>query len=170
MDAIFVAVSTGGTLAGIANYFRAIKPTTRIIAVDAAGSVALGDRPGPRLLTGIGAGRKSDFIGRGDYDEHFLVEDREAFSVCRSVNSSIGVSLGGSAGAVLAACLRYLSTHPEVATPVCLCADAGESYAQTIYDDAWLAAHGVQLQPQPLADLLEQSVQFELWRAPSRAA
>jgi cysteine synthase len=42
VDAVFVAVSTGGTLAGIGRYFREASPDTRIIAVDARGSVALG--------------------------------------------------------------------------------------------------------------------------------
>ena len=54
MDAVFVAVSTGGTLAGIGRYFREASPDTRIIAVDARGSVALGGSPGVRKLTGIG--------------------------------------------------------------------------------------------------------------------
>ena len=50
VDAVFVAVSTGGTLAGIGRYFREASPDTRIIAVDARGSVALGGPPGVRKL------------------------------------------------------------------------------------------------------------------------
>jgi cysteine synthase len=42
VDAVFVAVSTGGTLAGIGRFLREASPDTRIIAVDARGSVALG--------------------------------------------------------------------------------------------------------------------------------
>src|SRR5204863_3761643 len=50
LDAVLVPVSTGGTLAGIARFCRQESPTTRVIAVDARGSVALGGSPGPRLL------------------------------------------------------------------------------------------------------------------------
>ena len=41
VDALFMAVSTGGTLAGIGRFFRETSPTTSIIGVDAYGSVVL---------------------------------------------------------------------------------------------------------------------------------
>ena len=49
LDAVVVPVSTGGTLAGIARFLRRESVATRIVAVDAFGSVALGGHPGPRL-------------------------------------------------------------------------------------------------------------------------
>src|SRR5207302_1979767 len=75
VDAIFVAVSTGGTLAGIGRYFRESSPSTRLIGVDARGSVVFGGPPGPRRLTGIGASRRSAFLVPGLYDGHLLVGD-----------------------------------------------------------------------------------------------
>jgi 2,3-diaminopropionate biosynthesis protein SbnA len=138
LDAIFVPISTGGTLAGIARFLRRESPGTRIVAVDAAGSVALGGRPGPRLLTGIGASRCSSFVKRDLYDERLLVGDAEAFAFCRALAAASGVRVGGSSGAVLAACARSLALQPELEHVVCLCADRGESYASTIFNDRWL--------------------------------
>ncbi|HEU4392012.1 MAG TPA: pyridoxal-phosphate dependent enzyme [Solirubrobacterales bacterium] len=137
LDAVFVAVSTGGTLAGIARYMRRAKPEVRIVGVDARGSVVFGSEPGPRRLTGIGSTRQSRFIESWMYDDHVLVADTEAFAACRALDS-IGVDVGGSSGAVFAACARYLERHPEIRFPVCICADGHEPYAQTIYDDEWL--------------------------------
>jgi N-(2-amino-2-carboxyethyl)-L-glutamate synthase len=137
-EVVFAPVSTGGTLAGIAGYFRSKRPATRLVAVDAVGSIVFNDHAGPRRLTGIGASRKSDFLRPWQYDEVILVHDAEAFAVCRDLHAATGVALGGSSGAVLAACCRYLSAHPEVRRPVCIVADGGGRYCETIYNDDWL--------------------------------
>ena len=143
VDAVFVPVSTGGTLAGIARCFRRESPETRIVAVDVHGSVALGGAPGPRLLTGIGASRASSFLAADLYDERVLVSDAEAFAFCRSLAASTGIRVGGSSGAALAACARVLAADGDLDRVVCLCADRGEHYASTIYDDGWLARNGI---------------------------
>jgi 2,3-diaminopropionate biosynthesis protein SbnA len=150
VDAVFVAVSTGGTLAGTGRYFREVSPNTRIIAVDARGSVALGGSPGVRKLTGMGSSRRSEFVAPGLYDELAYVEACEAFAFCRAVDAATGIKLGGSSGACLAACARYLQSHPKVERAVCICADRGENYASSIYSDAWLAQNGLEIGPQHL--------------------
>lgn len=144
VPAIFVAVSTGGTLSGIARFFRQASPATRMIAVDAHGSVVFGNPPGKRKLTGIGSGRPSDFISSSDYDQVFVVDDKEAFSFCREVYQRTGRMLGGSSGATLAACMKFFQMHPEVPSAVCVCADRGENYASTIYNEAWMGEWGLQ--------------------------
>jgi len=142
VDVIFVPVSTGGTLAGIARYLREVSPPTKIIAVDAVGSVVFGGPPRSRKLTGIGSSRRSDFIQPHHCDEHILVSDLNAFAMCRRVAESSGISIGGSSGAIVYACSQYLAQHPEVEGAVCLCADRGENYASSIFDDDWLCRNG----------------------------
>jgi 2,3-diaminopropionate biosynthesis protein SbnA len=151
VDAVFVAVSTGGTLAGIGRFFRETSPDTRIIAVDARGSVALGGSPGVRKLTGIGSGRRSEFVTPGLYDEIIYVGDCEAFAYCRAVDAATGMKIGGSSGAGLAACARYLQTHDKVERAVCICADRGEHYASTIFSNSWLARNGLEVGRRHLA-------------------
>ena len=156
LDAVFVAVSTGGTLAGLARFLRRESPCTRIIAVDANGSVALGGSPGPRLLTGIGASQPSSFVTADLYDELILVRDAEAFAFCRALASATGLSVGGSSGATLAACARVLARDHEEKNVVCLSADRGQSYASTIYSNRWLARNGIDLSTPglgPVADI-----------------
>jgi N-(2-amino-2-carboxyethyl)-L-glutamate synthase len=142
LDAVLVPVSTGGTLAGIGRFLRRESPATRIVAVDARGSVALGGLAGPRLLTGIGAGRRSSFLSPDLYDQRILVGDAEAFACCRALALSTGIRVGGSSGAALAACARLLAAEPELERIACLCPDSGLTYASTIYDDAWLERNG----------------------------
>jgi 2,3-diaminopropionate biosynthesis protein SbnA len=143
LDAVFVPVSTGGTLAGLARFFRRESPATRIVAIDASGSVALGGRPGPRLLTGIGAGRRSSFVTSDLYDHRLLVRDGDAFAFCRALAATTGIGVGGSSGATLAACAHMLAAEPDFARVACLCADRGDAYASTIYDDGWLTRNGI---------------------------
>ena len=139
MDAVFVAVSTGGTLAGLGRYLRGRQPKARVIAVDVPGSRVFADPAGTRLLTGIGASRPSAFLRPGDWDDVVIVDDADTVSHCHTLAETTGIRLGGSSGAVLAACARYLAEHPEITSPVCVCPDSGGNYTQTLYAPKWLA-------------------------------
>lgn len=137
-DAVFLPVSTGGTLAGVSRYLREAAPHVHVVAVDVVGSVALGFPPGPRQLTGIGSARRSEFVCPGDYDTAALITTAEAVAHCRALLAATGISVGGSSGAVLAACASVLSLHPECELAVCFCPDGGEKYFDTVYRDGWL--------------------------------
>ena len=54
---------------------QAVSPRTRVVGVDARGSVVFGGPPAPRLLTGIGSSRRSSFLTPDLVDEHRLVGD-----------------------------------------------------------------------------------------------
>lgn len=138
IDAVFVPVSTGGTLAGVGRFLREVSPSTRIIGVDAYGSVIFGTPPAPRKLTGIGSSRPSSFLSPDLYDTYILVRDEEAFAFCRALSDATNLRVGGSSGAALAACIRYLAVYPDLKDIVCICADKGENYASSIFNDAWL--------------------------------
>ena len=58
VDFLFVAASTFGTLRGCVGYLRAQDMKTRVVAVDAAGSILFQPKPGPRLIPGHGAAIK----------------------------------------------------------------------------------------------------------------
>ncbi len=131
-DAVAVSVSTGGTLAGIARYFRDNHPRTRVVAVDAVGSAALGGAPAerPLKLAGFGSARPSTFVQSGHWDHVVRVRDADAIAACAVLRERTGVSLGGSAGAtVLAATVRAL-VDPDLRELACVCPDSGEKYAR----------------------------------------
>jgi N-(2-amino-2-carboxyethyl)-L-glutamate synthase len=157
VDALFIAVSTGGTLAGISRFFREVSPSTSIIGVDAHGSVIFGTPPAPRKLTGIGSSRPSSFLTRDLYDTHMLVRDEEAFTFCRALWDTTGIKVGGSSGAVLAACARYLHDHSELTNVVCVVADSGDNYMNSIFNDEWVRTQGLDLSVEhlgPVQDIL----------------
>ena len=122
-----------------------MSPSTSIVGVDAYGSIIFGTPAAPRKLTGIGSSRTSSFITGDVYDTFMLVRDEEAFTFCRALWSRTGIKVGGSSGAVLSACARYLYDHPERTHVVCVVADGGDRYAHSIYNDAWIRKHGLDL-------------------------
>src|SRR5205823_1253008 len=91
----------------------AVSPRTRVVGVDARGSVVFGGPAAPRLLTGIGSSRRSSFLTAELVDEHRLVGDEAAFVFCRALYAATGIKVGGSSGAVMAGCaddtLLYLN-------------------------------------------------------------
>lgn len=146
LDAVFVPVSTGGTLAGIARYVRSELPRApRLIGVDAAGSAALCGAHAERRLPGFGASFPSRFIAREHLDAVEWIPDAETVAVCRKLADEAGLFLGGSSGAVVAACVNHLGRHPGLNKPACICPDGGAKYADSIYDDGWVRAHGLDL-------------------------
>ncbi|NLT53398.1 MAG: pyridoxal-phosphate dependent enzyme [Actinomycetales bacterium] len=142
-QALFAAVSTGGTFAGLARFFRETCPWVELVAVDVVGSVAVGgDGPGPRYLSGIGSGRVSSFVTAWHRDLDVHVPEWEAVRWCRALLGATGLRLGASSGAVLAACLRRMAARPDLTDAICVCPDFGDSYLTTVYDDSWVSARG----------------------------
>ena len=142
LDAVYVAVSTGGTLAGISAHLRTLERSIRIVAVDARSSLVTDSPQGRRLIAGVAASRPSAFLTRYSYDAAACVEDAEAIAVCRLLRADTGMALGGSSGFVLHACLTDLAADDAPRHPLCLCPDGGDRYQATLYDDSWLEAAG----------------------------
>ncbi|MBY8887018.1 cysteine synthase family protein [Streptomyces sp. PTM05] len=140
LDALFVAVSTGGTLAGISERLRADAPGARLVAVDVAGSHAIApDGHSPQLLTGIGATRASSFLRPHHYDDFARVSEVEAIALCRILAEDTGLALGGSSGAVLSAFVADARRRLRpFRCPVLLCPDGAIRYRDTVYSDRWL--------------------------------
>jgi len=143
IDAIFIPVSTCGTLDGISRYFRNASPLTRIVAVDAVGSVAIKGIPAPRKLTGIGSSKRSEFLREESYDDVVFVDDADAFTYCHALYNATAIKVGGSSGAALAACVKYLGrSNMNLRRVACLCPDRGGNYESTIFNGRWLRANG----------------------------
>lgn len=153
MDAIFIAASTGGTLAGIGRYLKRIAHSVRVVGVDLHGSRVFGLPGGKRLLTGMGSSQPSSFLRPGDYDDVVIVDDLAAIATCHRLRNELGLGLGGSSGAVIAACSRYLAINQDIKRPVCICPDGAGNYLNTLYNQEWLSLNEVDLESDGLVEL-----------------
>jgi cysteine synthase A len=141
VDYVICATSTCGTLRGCAEYIRTHQLTTKVIAVDAVGSVIFGTPPGKRLIPGHGAIRRPALYQPGLADCCVHVTDLDCVVGCRRLLRCEAILAGGSSGAVIAAIDKLRPELPANATLVAVLCDRGERYLDTIYNDAWVAEH-----------------------------
>jgi len=140
-DCLVVAVSTTGTISGLARRLRENYPRLRVIAVDAVGSVIFGAPPGPRDIPGIGASRVPELLCKEDIDEVIYINDQESWRGCHELVAREGIFAGGSSGSVVSALRKLLPTFPSPYRVITLFPDRGERYLDTVYDDTWVASH-----------------------------
>ena len=139
IDYVFVGVGTGATIAGLSRRLRRDMPSVRVIAVDAAGSVAFGGQPQPRRIPGIGSSIRPPLLDHAEIDDTVIVGEDETVRACHRLVTRHGIFAGGSTGSVLAAIDRYFDGYrgrPPVV--VFLCADRGTAYGETVYRPGWL--------------------------------
>lgn len=139
-DALLVAVSTTGTLGGCARYLRGSGAKTRIIAVDAQGSVLYGGERGDRALPGFGAGVVPELAELTTVDEVIRVSPADTVAGARALARSEAILPGASGGAVIAAARKLVAAGPPVdADTVLIIHDFGNAYTDTLYNDEWVA-------------------------------
>lgn len=138
LDVLFVGAGTTGTLMGCARYLREWKRRTRVVAVDAVGSVTFGAPPARRLIPGLGTAVRPQQLDELFIDEVMFVEEPDTIRACHQL-ASRGFLFGGSTGTVVSGAVRWLDENgwPDV-TSVAISPDLGERYLETVYDTAWL--------------------------------
>jgi N-(2-amino-2-carboxyethyl)-L-glutamate synthase len=141
VDFLFCSASTCGTLRGCSEFISKQKLPTKIIAVDAVGSVIFDDQPAKRLIPGHGAAVKPSLYQPGLAHRVVHLTDRECVIGCRALARREAILVGGSSGAIIMAIKRLRSSIPEGATCVAILPDRGERYLDTIYSDSWVEEH-----------------------------
>lgn len=138
VDYLFCSVSTCGTIRGLAEYARDHGLKTKIVAVDAQGSVIFGGNKGSRRFPGLGAGIVPPFCRKDLIDHIVYVSDWEIVKGCRALSQNESILAGASSGGIIAAVKRM---EQEI-TPGSHCAvilhDKGERYLDTVYSDSWI--------------------------------
>lgn len=141
VDYLFCATSTCGTIRGCATYVREQGLATRVIAVDAVGSVLFGGKAAKRLIPGHGAAVTPRLLCRELIDGHVHVSDLDCIVGCRRLVRDEAILSGGSSGAVIMAIERMKDELTPDATCVAIFPDRGERYLNTIYSDDWVRQH-----------------------------
>ena len=137
VDFVVAGVGTGGTITGVAEVIKQLKPGFKAIAVEPVkSSVISGGAPGPHKLQGIGAGFIPGNLNTQIVDEVIKVNEDDSAPISKQVNAQEGIPIGISSGAAVWAALQ-VAKRPENKgkTIVAIVPSSSERYLST-----WLFA------------------------------
>jgi cysteine synthase A len=139
VDMIVTGVGTGGTITGVARYFKERNPDFKAVAVEPEGSPVIKQtlkgepvKPGPHKIQGIGAGFVPRNCDTSIVTDTIQISNEEAFEWSRKAAQQEGIFGGISTGANIAAACKVAS-RPENKgkTIVTVACSFGERYLST---------------------------------------
>jgi len=133
VDIFIAGAGTGGTITGVSEVLKELKPEIRTVVVEPEDSAILsGKEPGGHKIQGIGPGFIPEVLNTSCYDEVFSVSNDEAYNTARLLAIEEGIFCGMSSGANVYVAIE-IAKRPEnknkrIVTIIC---DTGERYLST---------------------------------------
>jgi len=172
IDYVFMGAGTAGTMTGISRAMKERDSNIKIIAIDPFGSIlaepAELNTPGPEggyQMEGIGYDFIPRVCDRTLVDEWMKIGDQEAFDCARRLIKEEGFLCGGSSGAALAACLKYIKDHNigEGKRCVFLCPDNIRNYITKFVSNDWMYEHGFMSEKQCMEESIPKLAPHTTW-------
>ena len=146
IDAVVEGVGSGGTLTGLAEFFKAKDPSICMVAADPEGSIVAdavlkGNYAydgGSWLVEGVGEDFIPDNFNTSLMDDAETVSDKEAFEVLQIILKEEGILGGSSSGTLVAAAAKWCRKQTEPKNVVTFICDTGNKYLSKAFNKSWL--------------------------------
>jgi len=146
LDAIVGGVGSGGTLTGLAEFFKDKNPNIQMVVADPEGSVVADAvtkgtykyEGGSWFVEGIGEDFIPTNLNLDLIDDAVVVSDKEAFEVLRKLLKEEGILAGSSTGTLISGAIKWClkqESSKKVVTFVC---DTGNKYLSKAFSNSWL--------------------------------
>src|SRR6476619_305179 len=144
IDALVIAVGTGGTITGTARYLKEQSPDVLVVGADPEGSIYTSgpEKQHPYLVEGIGEDFYPETFDPSVIDRWVTVSDRDSFLTARRLAHEEGLLVGGSGGTAAWAAVEIAKELGPGKTVVTLFPDGGRAYLSKFYDDNYLVELG----------------------------
>jgi cysteine synthase A len=155
VDAFISSIGTGGTLAGVSDYLREVKPGIVIGCADPEGAAMYSlfttgtakPSPGNSITEGIGLGRSTPIVGDITVERPYIVRDAEAVRAVYDLVQYEGLVMGGSTGINVAGAIRLARDLGPGHTIVTILADLGTRYQSKLFNPDFLREHNLPTPP-----------------------
>ncbi|KAG0374669.1 hypothetical protein BGX24_010105 [Mortierella sp. AD032] len=163
VDAIVMGAGTGGTLAGVTKYLKALLPDLKTYLVDPQGSGLFNkvkynimysptEKEGKRkrhqvdtVVEGVGINRltRNFAMSEGYIDDAIRVTDQEAVDMARYLVNQEGLFIGSSSAVNCVGAVRIARELGPGHTIVTLLCDSGQRHLTKFWNDDYLADQGL---------------------------
>ena len=146
LDAVVAGVGSGGTLTGLAEYFKEKDPSIQIVAADPENSIvadavikgSYSYEGGSWLVEGVGEDFIPDNLDLSLIDDAETVTDKEAFEVLQVLLQEEGILGGSSTGTLVAGAIKWCQKQTEPKKVVTFICDTGNKYLSKAFNKSWL--------------------------------
>ena len=160
LDAVVAGVGSGGTLTGMAEFFKEKDPNIMMVAADPEGSIvadaitkgSFSYDGGSWLVEGVGEDFIPDVLNVDLLHDATIVSDKEAFQTLQILIREEGILGGSSTGTLVAGAVKWCQKQTSPKRVVTFICDTGNKYLSKAFNKSWLLDN----------DLLEVSLEGNL--------
>ena len=143
---LVAGVGSGGTLTGLAEFFKEKDPSIQIVAADPENSIvadavikgSYSYEGGSWLVEGVGEDFIPDNLDLSLIDDAETVTDKEAFEILQVLLQEEGILGGSSTGTLVAGAIKWCKKQTEPKKVVTFICDTGNKYLSKAFNKSWL--------------------------------